>query len=262
MSSPPQSVTEDSRDELRSMLVSTVQRIREVPLEDLRDPDKLHDLLFSAGVWAGLKKDGRWLPTEFRHFAGTGLRMHQSPIQLAPYLIFLSDKNIDSYIEIGTAFGGTFIFTVEYLNRFHPIRRAVAVDIDISQLLREYVNLNPVAKAWQGRSDCWPLQTKLGFKAKPFAYGLIDAKHQFATVRNDFLCLHLRKVDIIGFHDIDDHFVRPPHFAWKELNHFLSDEYHAYEFCKQYSNAIEAKRPIMGLGLMVRKDAYRLPDKR
>ena len=41
--------------------------------------------------------------------------------------LILSDMKIRSYIEVGVGRGGTFIVTVEYLNRFHPIERAVAV---------------------------------------------------------------------------------------------------------------------------------------
>jgi precorrin-6B methylase 2 len=54
----------------------------------------------------------------------------QYPNQFSKYLAELAAHPVDRYLEIGVRHGGTFVITVEYLSRFHPVREAIAVDLE------------------------------------------------------------------------------------------------------------------------------------
>ncbi|MER3498603.1 MAG: hypothetical protein C4308_08210 [Chitinophagaceae bacterium] len=60
------------------------------------------------------------------------------PNQFSKYLVKLSQYTIHSYFGIGVRHGGTFIITIEYLNRFNQIKKAIGVDIDYSTGLKQY----------------------------------------------------------------------------------------------------------------------------
>jgi cephalosporin hydroxylase len=60
---------------------------------------------------------------------GGGLLIWQYPNQFSKYLSLLSEQKIQSYIEIGCRWGGTFVLTNEYLKIFNNINKSVAVDI-------------------------------------------------------------------------------------------------------------------------------------
>ena len=58
-----------------------------------------------------------------------GLFIWQYPNQFSKYLCMLRNYNIQSYMEIGCRWGGTFILTFEYLKFFNKMRLGAAVDI-------------------------------------------------------------------------------------------------------------------------------------
>ena len=49
------------------------------------------------------------MPKEFESYYGWGIKFWQYPNQFSKFLTFLKDKKIDSYLEIGCRWGGTFI---------------------------------------------------------------------------------------------------------------------------------------------------------
>ena len=51
------------------------------------------------------------MPAEFSEHFGKGVKFWQYPNQFAPYLKHLSTLKIDSYLEVGCRWGGTFILT-------------------------------------------------------------------------------------------------------------------------------------------------------
>jgi len=65
------------------------------------------------------------MPDELYQFCGRGLHYWQYPNQFSKYLVRLSQFKVESYLEIGVRHGGTFVITVEYLSRFHPLKCAI-----------------------------------------------------------------------------------------------------------------------------------------
>src|SRR5438270_7431754 len=99
----------------RDHISASVALIREAAVEDLLSEYWLqHSLLPRLGFPEGARVA---LPEMLHDRVDTGLKLMQAPNQFAPYLLFLSQKNIRSYVELGVFSGGTFIVTIEYLKR-------------------------------------------------------------------------------------------------------------------------------------------------
>jgi len=84
--------------------------IREVELESL-------ELLLPSFGMNG--ENVSELPKELSKNFNKGIRFWQYPNQFAPYLKQLSEYKINSYLEIGCRWGGTFILTNEFLNKIN-----------------------------------------------------------------------------------------------------------------------------------------------
>jgi len=54
--------------------------------------------------------------------------IYQTPDQIAKALVYLSDFEIRTYLEVGVFQGGNFLFTSEYLKRFNPHIRCIGID--------------------------------------------------------------------------------------------------------------------------------------
>ena len=50
-------------------------------------------------------------------------------MQFAPYLLHLTTLPVASYVEVGCAAGGSFMFTTEFLRKTNKLKRAVCVDV-------------------------------------------------------------------------------------------------------------------------------------
>ena len=69
-------------------------------------------------------------PTELcPEHCGKGIGMWQLPNQIAPTLLFLNQFKIRSYLEVGCAAGGTFMFTTELLRKTNALQGATCVDV-------------------------------------------------------------------------------------------------------------------------------------
>ena len=110
--------------------------IRAAPLHDLAQADKIEKLLLNLG----LNDEGiDEFPAVLHPFCGSGLRIWQYPSQFSKYLLQLSGLHVRSYLEIGVRHGGSFVATVELLNRFFPLEFAVAIDILPAPSMTEYM---------------------------------------------------------------------------------------------------------------------------
>ena len=50
-------------------------------------------------------------------------------MQFSPYLLHLSGFKVSSYLEVGCAAGGTFMFVTEYLRRTNSLQFSTCVDL-------------------------------------------------------------------------------------------------------------------------------------
>lgn len=233
-----------------------VERMKTTPLEKLKNVHFLHDFIISAGLHAS-GGDGRhdneeyeW-PKTLDAFVGRGLQIWQYPTQFSKYLVFLSQFQIKSHLEIGVAYGGTFVFSAEYLNRLNSSLTSYCIDVVSPSLLIEhyarkrsftYVN----AKSSELFDHLDP-QTS-------FDLVFVDGDHSKEGVMRDFDLIKDR-ADIIAFHDIVNFKTVGAIEAWDWLKTQFVADYDFFEFIDQYPEII-SKQPgkrFFGIGVAVKK---------
>lgn len=237
-------------DALRSLDLDRADLLRTAPRDALLDVGRLErDLLPRLGL-AGSAPPV--FPDHLQDRLGEGLHCFQWPNQLAPYLATLARYPISSYLEVGVYRGGTFVTTVEYLDRFHPIRRAWAVDINASLPLYRYRRRRPGARMVAVASGTPSFRATVE-QWRPDLV-LIDGDHSYAAVRADFDCVH-GVANAIALHDVVDNASPGVAQLWDEIRERHADEYEFAEFTAQYP---DVQRRIggrlLGLALAVRRD--------
>jgi hypothetical protein len=191
----------------------------------------------------GLAREPGIYPEHLHPFMG-GARIWQYPCQLAPYLIWLSDKGIRSYCEIGVAYGGTLAATVGYLNRFTPIERVLVIDDgsmglrDAAQLVTESLPHPGMTGVIWERSDSPRAQTYIDLWTPDLV--LIDADHTEEACRADYE--RVRGAPFVAFHDICDWSVPGVAMVWAGV------EGDKVEFTEQYGHAYG--RTFFGIGVV------------
>jgi len=122
--------------------------------------------------------------------------LFQQPEQLAPALIYLSDKKINKYLEIGTFIGSSPTFISIYLSRFNELHTlAVDRDNDYDNNLLTLANKYSKVEFLKGTSD--------DIKGYESDLCLIDADHKYDSVKNDWQNIG-KTAKICMFHDIND----------------------------------------------------------
>ena len=96
------------------MDLTRIKFIQESNLEDLQNPDYLENLIIKLGFNTEILRE----QPKIVQNNGGGLLIWQYPNQFSKYLCLLREQNINSYIEIGCRWGGTFVLTNEYLHLF------------------------------------------------------------------------------------------------------------------------------------------------
>lgn len=218
--------------------------------EDLLDVNKLQTILYRAGLNDEILNEQ---PPELAEYFGTGygLKIWQYPNQFVSYLLFLSkySENINSYLEIGCRYGGTFIFTNEFLNKlkFTKIKSVACDIIDYPSNLIEYTKINDNANYYCFNSHSIGFENFL--EDKYFSLVLIDADHSYESVKKDTELL-LDRTDIIVLHDIVSDACPGVVKYWSEFKSTYSTIFNFYEFVDQYSSV---NGSFLGIGCAVKK---------
>jgi cephalosporin hydroxylase len=222
-----------------------VAEIRQAPLARLRDPLWLqHYLLPKLGLNGEILNE---FPEELYPWCGYGVRSWQYPAQFSKYLVYLSGKQIRTYLEIGCRHGGTFIITAEYLKRFNHLQVACALDIEDSAIMREYKRTQSgVAYALiSSLSD----EGKRLIQEMRWDLALIDGDHSYEACSADYETVrdHAR---LIALHDIVSDACPGVKQLWQELKRavpLLRRE----EFVDQYENVVSRTgRKFLGMGVV------------
>ncbi|WP_375502645.1 hypothetical protein [uncultured Nostoc sp.] len=226
-----------------SIDLDRVKLIREKNLEYLSSADNIKSLILELG----LNDDGlQEFPESLHSYCGHGLRIWQYPIQFSKYLADLAKIKITSYLEVGIRHGGTFVTTVEYLEKFHPLEFAVGIDILPCSSMAEYKKINPKVDFFKLNTQSKQFQEFLDEYQK-FDLVLIDANHEEVECRNEFMSVK-DKANIVVFHDILNIDFPDVEIVWNEVK--LLPEYTCYEYIDQY----EGLGPYMGIGMAIKKD--------
>jgi hypothetical protein len=184
------------------------------------------------------------------HRYGGGLLHWQYPNQFAKYLVELSRHRIGSYLEIGLRHGGTFVITVEYLSRFHPLERAVGVDLGRSPTLGRYAASRPGVEVVQADSHSAVFGRRVR-DGEPFDLVLIDGDHSEEGCRRDFETV-LDRARIIVFHDIVSEQVPGVAKVWQHVRRTHADRFDFLEFTDQYPELCEQTGlRYFGLGIAI-----------
>lgn len=220
-----------------------VELVRGRDVAELSDPQRLEALLLELG----LNDDGLMeFPEELHRYCGEGLRIWQYPIQFARYLADLSGLGVRSYLELGTRHGGTFVATVEVLNRFRRLDRAVGVDIMPCPSLVEYAR--HVSTVSFARMNTQTDEFAEFVRSTPrFDLVLVDANHTELECRREVELMR-EHADVLALHDIVNIDFPGVGAVWSEL--VATGEYECREYAAQY----EGIGPYMGIGLAIRKD--------
>jgi len=227
-------------------LQRTIDRIRTESLQKLQDP---YYLEFKLLPELGLNdRHMHQYPQELHPYCGIGIDSWQYPNQFAHYLYYLSKQNITSYCEIGCHKGGTFVITVEYLNRFNPIQTALAVDPWHRSLMDEYAKMTDCVEYLA----CSSLdeQFKQKFAERKWDLTLIDGDHTYRGVTEDFKIVEGNS-NLISFHDIKNIFCPGTQQMWLDIKNNSMYNSCLHEWTEQYDEVLlRIRGSIMGIGLV------------
>lgn len=164
----------------------------------------------------------------------------QTPIQLASYLIFLSDKEIKTFLELGTFTGYTSIVVCTYLTRF-GLSVFETYDIlpicEIMYLFEEY-KLPIVYRV--GNPE---LIHKSVFPYYDVVF--IDGDHSYEGISSDFSKFG-RGCRFVCFHDINDYWCNGVVKFWNELK---AKYYHTNNNIFEFTDHPN-KFKLMGIGVL------------
>jgi len=164
------------------------------------------------------------------------------PNQTAPYLKWLNDNGpFESYVEIGSRYGGTFMLTCEALKAKNKSIKALACDvIELPIDLKLYLKINNY-EYLHGSSMSDIFIKKI--KENHWSICLIDGSHKYEDVLNDYLNVK-DNFDVLVFHDIVSDVCPGVVKIWKELKNKNIGKY--YEFTDQYFQ----DKSYMGIGVI------------
>ena len=108
-------------------IIAVRNLIRTLDIQSLRNPEVVANLVRAFGIvqWGPeVFGDEEYFKNPYPYMAG----IYQTPNQISKALVYLSDMEINTYLEIGVFQGGNFLFVSEYLRRFNPNIRCIGID--------------------------------------------------------------------------------------------------------------------------------------
>lgn len=149
--------------------------------------------------------DVRWLEStlrphcklKFLGWRGSRLRLIQHPTEFARWLILLAEREVRSYLEVGTSTGGSFFTTDSYL------RAAVqgfggSVGYDRTAKLRD---LDIYSSSFPETVFRHQNSADMNLTNERYDAAFVDARHEERWVLQDFEKVR-NSCNMVGFHDI------------------------------------------------------------
>jgi len=185
---------------IKAVLASTTDQL--LDLEYVESLIKKFGLYYDARFIYG-EPYNLWMNT---HVNGG---MYQQPRQIAQSLIYLHDKEIKSYLEIGAFFGYTFVFVTAYLSKF-GLEEAIA--FDTNKYINDFGEIEDCfRKLWisylarPGSIEISGHPSKVGdiVGKRSFDLVFIDGNHAYSAVKEDYENVG-KYARFCAFHDIND----------------------------------------------------------
>lgn len=225
----------------RSIDLKRLSLIRQADLEFLKKASNLNDLL----PYLGLNDEGlEEFPVSLHEYCGNGLFIWQYPVQFGPYLAFLAQLKIQSYLELGIRHGGSYVVTVEFLERFNPLTFSIGVDIIPCASMLDYQSMNTRSRFVCINSQS-PEFLELLASVAPIDLVFIDSHHEENQCRREFAVLS-QFAQMIAFHDVSNIGCPGIQTVWNEIKQM--PDWTCYEFIDQYPGL----GPFMGIGLAIK----------
>ena len=223
--------------------LARIALIREKTAAELARADVIERLLPQLGLNDEALDE---FPDELRPYCGQGLRVWQYPTQFGKYLAQLAGLGVRSYLELGVRHGGSFVTTVEVLERHRHLDYAIAVDIIACPAMAEYAKLNPRIEFCRLNTQSAEFAALLR-RLHSIDLVFIDSHHEERQCRQEIAAVR-EVANIIAMHDISN--VGCPGVAavWEEVK--ASGEYTCFEYTDQYAGM----GPYMGIGLAVKNE--------
>ncbi|HZH67133.1 MAG TPA: class I SAM-dependent methyltransferase [Flavisolibacter sp.] len=235
-------------ERMKEIDLSKIDLVRKMQVTELANSLVLEEKLLPQ---LGLNNEALYqMPDELFSYTGQGLLYWQYPVQFSKYLVLLSKLKVESYLEIGVRHGGTFIITVEYLQKFHPLKKAVGVELGYSPSVVAYSKQNKKVRFFQADSQTERFKDLLQREVY-FDLVLIDGNHEETECRNDYDAVKDR-AGIIVLHDIASVICPGVQKLWSELKQ--GEGFIFYEFTEQYQSVIKRTgQAFFGIGVAVSK---------
>jgi hypothetical protein len=222
-----------------------ISLIRDEPRERLSHPEHLETLLLNLGLNdEGLDE----FPLHLQPYCGSGLRIWQYPSQFSKYLAHVSQLGVRSYMEVGIRHGGSFVATVEILNRFNPLRFAVAVDVIPCPSMPDYKSANSCVEFACINTQSPDFEALIN-RLRPIDLVFIDSHHEESQCRREFDSIQ-DAARMIAFHDISNRATPGIARVWDDLK--SAGKYRCFAYTEQY----EGMGPFMGIGLAIREGEF------
>jgi cephalosporin hydroxylase len=231
--------------------LARIALIRERSPSYLSRPDNLERLLPKLGLNdEGLDE----FPPELHRYCGQGLRVWQFPSQFGKYLAKVASLGVSSYVELGVRHGGSFVTTVEVLDRFRPLDYAVAVDIIPCPAMTGYASINPRIEFVRLNTQAAEFAALLE-RLRSIDLVFIDSHHEESQCRREIEAV-ADCANMIALHDISNIGCPGIGTVWDEVK--ASDEFACFEYTDQYPGM----GPYMGIGLAVKKERLSMAEAR
>lgn len=230
-------------------------------LPDKPTKEDIDESMLTCGLFPYLENFISEFPSFLKPHMGKGVGIWQYPIQFVKYIDFILQFPIQTYVEIGVAAGGTFIYTTEIIRRYNPDARSYGVDIapigyassledtenPYEHVLGHYVRQHDYTTFHQGTSETFlSLHPSIAIDVV-----LIDGDH---TVKGVFADVNLLSPysKIMVFHDIQSDECLGLMQYWENMK--LTYPSHTIEFIDQYEELYP--QSYLGIGVLVNPFYY------